>query len=68
MSAGGVHHLAGNVSEWTQSIAADRGNYAMWAQGGNWLLPGDRTALGSFGRLVPLNHRSPDIGIRIVYD
>ena len=68
LSAGGVHHLAGNVSEWTQSIAADRGNYAMWAQGGNWLLPGDRTALGSFGRLVPLNHRSPDIGIRIVYD
>ena len=67
-SAGGVHHLAGNVSEWTQSIAVDRGNYAMWVQGGNWLLPGRWTALGSFGRLVPLNHRSPDIGIRVVYD
>ena len=66
--AGGVRHLAGNVSEWTQSIAADRGNYAMWVQGGNWLLPGRETALGSFGRLVPLNHRSPGIGIRIVYD
>ena len=66
--ASGVRHLAGNVSEWTQSIAADRGNYAMWVQGGNWLLPGRETALGSFGRLVPLNHRSPDIGIRVVYD
>ena len=67
-SATGVLHLAGNVSEWTQSIAVDRGNYAMWVQGGNWLLPGYETAQGSFARLVPLNHRSPDIGIRVVYD
>ena len=67
-STDGVLHLAGNVSEWTQSIAVDRGNYAMWVQGGNWLLPGRETAHGSFGRLVPLNHRSPDIGIRVVYD
>ena len=67
-SAAGVLHLAGNVSEWTQSIAVDRGNYAMWVQGGNWLLPGRGTAHGSFGRLVPLNHRSPDIGLRVVYD
>ena len=67
-SASGVLHLAGNVSEWTQSIAVDRGNYAMWVQGGNWLLPGHGTAQGSFGRLVPLNHRSPDIGLRVVYD
>ena len=67
-SAAGVLHLAGNVSEWTQSIAVDRGNYAMWVQGGNWLLPGRETAHGSFGRLVPLNHRSPDIGFRVVYD
>ena len=67
-SSGGVLHLAGNVSEWTQSIAVDRGNYAMWVQGGNWVLPGRWTAHGSFARLVPLNHRSPDIGIRVVYD
>ena len=45
-----------------------RGNYAMWVQGGNWLLPGDETTHGAFGRLVPLNHRSPDIGFRVVYD
>ena len=67
-SAAGVLHMAGNVSEWTQSIAVDRGNYAMWVQGGNWLLPGRETARGSFGRLVPLNHRSPDIGFRVIYD
>ena len=67
-SASGVLHLAGNVSEWTQSIAVDRGNYAMWVQGGNWVLPGRDTARGTFARLVPLNHRSPDIGLRIVYD
>ena len=67
-SAGGVLHLAGNVSEWTRSIAVDRGSYAMWVQGGNWMLPGRDTAHGTFGRLVPLNHRSPDIGFRVVYD
>ena len=67
-SAAGVLHLAGNVSEWTQSVAVDGGNYAMWVQGGNWLLPGRETTRSSFGRLVPLNHRSPGIGLRVVYD
>ena len=67
-STGGVLHLAGNVSEWTQSIVVERGSYAMWVQGGNWLLPGRETAQSSFGRLVPLNHRSPDIGLRVIYD
>ncbi len=67
-NADGVRHLGGNVSEWTQSIAVQRGNYAMWVQGGNWLLPGAETARAAFGRLVPLNHRSPGIGLRVVYD
>lgn len=67
-TADGVLHLAGNVSEWTSSIAVNAGNYAMWVQGGNWLLPGRDTTLASFGRLVPLNHRSPAIGLRVVYD
>ena len=68
VSADGVLHLAGNVSEWTSSIAVSGGNYAMWVQGGNWLLPGGETTLTSFGRLVPLNHRSRAIGLRVVYD
>ena len=67
-SPGGVLDLAANVSEWTRSIAVDRGSYAMWVQGGSWLLPGRETTYGSFARLVPLNHRSPDIGFRVVYD
>ena len=67
-SPAGVLHLAGNVSEWTQSIAVEGGNYAMWVQGGNWILPGRETARTSFGRLVPLNHRSRGIGLRVVYD
>ena len=67
-TAEGVLHLAGNVSEWTSSIAVSGGNYAMWVQGGNWLLPGAETTLTSFGRLVPLNHRSRAIGLRVVYD
>ena len=68
VSVAGVRHLAGNVSEWTQSITVDRGAYAMWVQGGNWMLPGRETARSTFGRLVPLNHRSADIGLRVVYE
>lgn len=64
----GIRHLAGNVSEWTRSLAVEDGNYAMWVQGGNWLLPGNLTTSTAFGRLVPLNYRAPDVGIRIVYD
>ncbi len=64
----GVRHLAGNVSEWTQSISVDGGNYAMWVQGGNWLLPGDIPAQNTFGRLVPLNYRARGVGLRLVYD
>ena len=64
----GVKHLAGNVSEWTQSISVDGGNYAMWVQGGNWLLPGDIPAQNTFGRLVPLNYRARGVGLRLVYD
>ena len=68
VNAAGVRHLAGNLSEWTQSITVDSGNYAIWVQGGNWLLPGQDTTHSAFGRLVPLNHRSPGIGFRVVYD
>ena len=67
-STSGIRHLAGNVSEWTRSLAVDDGNYAIWVQGGNWQLPGLPTTGTAFGRLVPLSHRAPDIGIRIVYD
>ena len=67
-TANGVHDLAGNVSEWTLSVTAERGDYAAWVQGGNWLLPGKTTARSVFGRLVPLTHRSDSIGFRVVYD
>lgn len=67
-SAAGVHDLAGNLSEWTRSIATDRGGLAVWVQGGNWLLPGPRTTGSFFGRLTPLNYRSSAIGFRVVYD
>ena len=64
----GVRHLGGNVSEWTQSITADRGALAMWVYGGNWILPGTKTAQTVFGRQVTLEHRSESIGFRVVYD
>ena len=68
VTATGVQDLAGNVSEWTLSVTAERGDYVAWVQGGNWLLPGKTTARSVFGRLVPLTHRSDSIGFRVVYD
>lgn len=64
----GINDLGGNVSEWTRSLTADGGDYAAWVQGGNWILPGKPTARSVFGRPVPLGHRSPSIGFRVVYD
>ena len=64
----GVADLAGNVSEWTLSVTAERGDYAAWVQGGNWRLPGNPTTQTTFGRPVPLNHQSETIGFRVVYD
>lgn len=64
----GISDLAGGVSEWTRSVSVDGGGLAMWAQGGNWLLPGKETA-GSFGgRLLPLEYRSPGLGFRVFFD
>ncbi len=67
-TAAGVRDLGGNVSEWTRSVTAEHGDYAAWVQGGNWRLPGKTTARSVFGRSLPLNHRSPSIGLRVVYD
>ena len=67
-TATGIADLAGNVSEWTLSVTAERGDYAAWVQGGNWRLPGNPTTQTTFGRPVPLNHQSETIGFRVVYD
>lgn len=67
-TANGVYDLAGNLSEWSLSVTTERGDYAAWVQGGNWLLPGEPTARSTFGRLVPLTHRSDSIGFRVIYD
>ena len=64
----GLLDLAGNLSEWTKSLSADRGRLAMWVQGGNWRMFNTETASSLFGRLVPLSHRSESIGFRVVFD
>ncbi len=68
VTAEGLRHMGGNVSEWTRSITAEQGRYALWALGGNWLLPGLQTSRSLFGRPVPPEHRSDGIGFRVVYD
>lgn len=64
----GVLDLAGNLSEWTKSLSADRGRLAIWVQGGNWRMFNPETASSLFGRLVPLSHKSESIGFRVVFD
>jgi len=52
-------------SEWNAGIAVAGGNHAMWVHGGNRLLPGRGTTRASFGRLIPPNHRSRAIAMRV---
>lgn len=68
MTLEGISDLAGNVSEWTRSVGVERGRLAMWVAGGNWILPGNELSRSVSGRRVPLSHRSPGIGLRVVYD
>ncbi|MCY3973051.1 MAG: SUMF1/EgtB/PvdO family nonheme iron enzyme, partial [Candidatus Dadabacteria bacterium] len=67
-NSAGINDLAGGVSEWTRSVSVDAGGLAMWAQGGNWLLPGKQTASSFGGRLLPLEYRSPGLGFRVFFD
>ena len=67
-TADGIRDMASNVSEWTRSIAVDRGGLAVWVQGGNWLLPGGESGRTMFGRKIPIEHRAETIGFRVVYD
>ncbi len=68
LSAAGLHDLAGNVSEWTRSITVEKRGYAMLVKGGSYLLPGEASARNGFARAAPLNHRTADIGFRVVFD
>ena len=67
-SMDGIFEMAGNVSEWTQSIDVSDGGYIIVTKGGNYLLPGRETARIDFKNAVPPNHRSPALGIRVVFD
>ena len=67
-SAEGVLDLAGNLSEWTRSLAVTGGRYFVLARGGSYLLPGKDTARNAFSRALPLDHRAADVGFRVVFD
>ena len=63
----GVFDLGGNLSEWTNTLSASHGKLQMWVQGGNWRMHTAKTTQTMFGRTVPLNHKSENIGIRVVF-
>ena len=64
----GLLDMAGNLSEWTQSVNVTDGGYSILVKGGNYLLPGAETARLDFSAAVPPAHRSTTIGMRLVFD
>ncbi len=68
VTADGILGMGGNVSEWTQSVDVTDGGYIIIAKGGNYLLPGEKTARVDFRSTVPPGYRSPTLGVRVVFD
>ena len=64
----GLLALGGNVSEWTGSVSAAAGAYAVVVKGGNYLLPGRQTARWDYRSHVSPNHRAPTLGFRVAFD
>ena len=64
----GLLAMGGNVSEWTRSVSTASGSYAVIVKGGNYLLPGMRTARFDHSNHVSPHYRSPTLGFRVVFD
>ena len=68
MTAAGVINMGGNVSEWTQSLSAAGQGFAIIAKGGNYRLPGEKTARIDFENPLPASFKAPYLGFRVVFD
>jgi len=68
ITTGGVINMGGNVSEWTQSLSAAGQGFAMIAKGGNYVLPGEKTARFDFENPLPASFKAPYLGFRVVFD
>ena len=64
----GVINMGGNVSEWTQSLSPTGQGFAMIAKGGNYVLPGEKTARIDFENPLPASFKAPYLGFRIIFD
>lgn len=63
----GIFDMGGNISEWTSSMDVAHGGYTMIVKGGNYMLPGRKSARIDFENKVPANYRSPSIGFRVAF-
>ncbi|KAK3596111.1 hypothetical protein CHS0354_027381 [Potamilus streckersoni] len=68
ITPGGITHLAGNVSEWTDSFIYQNGRYEMIAKGTNYLLPGKDTLRPDFRLTLSPHIKDPGTGVRIFRD
>ena len=64
----GLLAMGGNVSEWTRSVSAASGGYAVVVKGGNYLLPGAQTARMDYSNHVSPHHRSRTLGFRVAFN
>ena len=68
ITVAGVINMGGNVSEWTQSLSTAGQGFAIIAKGGNYILPGEKTARIDFENPLPASFKAPYLGFRVVFD
>ena len=63
----GIHHLAGNISEWTRTVVLKEAGYEFILKGGNYILPFNETKHFDYKQSINPNVKDKTFGIRVVY-
>ena len=68
VTAAGIVGMAGNVSEWTNTIGIESKSFRGVVKGGNFMIPAAEGARADFAAEIPLSLQMPNVGFRLVFE